>query len=267
MITLQVYFITHDFQQGNLSYPFDFGAANVADIKVYDLDPNLPEGDEGRMTLIPGAYVAPAAGGITKGGTVTLPQNLQVGHQVYIVRVTPKVQTATYLSQQKIRPEAIERSLDILTMIVQEMEGNLSGNVEALFDRVELIEGDVVVLNQSVADLSSSVGNLYTLNTALNGRVGNLEQTTAATNKTVLNIVAKNIEQDNEIRDVRSGLQNHVSAANPHPQYIRKDQIGDITTDGIFEMNEYGDIRIRELITQQRTDFFFINAYGDVAIL
>lgn len=178
------------------SFPFEFGAADMGHIKVYDIDPSLPESDYGHRTLLTCAEIYPNAAGLEYGGFVLTPTPLEIGHVLHIRRETPIIQQTAYQTQREMNPESVEAALDYLTYIIQ--EGPEGSSVETLKNAIAGLTVKVAELDAEKAD------------------AGELAETAARIQDAVDNLGRDKLSADHV---------DQTASPDPHPQYLRKNNL------------------------------------------
>lgn len=181
---------------GVREFPFEFGAMNVADIHVYDINPVLDAGDPLYRVRIADAVINPSGTGIRNGGYAYLPTLPPVGHQVEIIRSTPKVQDRAYQNQQAIPVQSIEDGLDRLTMMAQE---------ETSAELAESIAGEVYNLTQQVEQLAQDKASNAALAAEIAARIAGDQAEATARGQAISQEATARANAD-------AGLQNQVNA-------------------------------------------------------
>lgn len=210
--------VVYNITTADTQYPFDFPADSADDVMVYDLDPDFPEYAEEYRTPLPDAHVIPAPTGIRDGGIVTLITVPAIGHELEIIRVTPRMQQRGYQAQMRIDPKSIEYALDLLTMMIQESVGRdallavyseiyrLEEMVEAKADKAELesVRQALMALITSLQNDKEDKTKVEAIRAALQAAIDDLQA--SKVDKTVFDVEVDRIDADLATRATKDEL-------------------------------------------------------------
>jgi hypothetical protein len=124
-------------------FPFTFPITSASDIKVYYQD------SSGVLNLLTSGYTVNWSDG-DDSGSVTYPVGggstiLPSGCKLVLLRVCDQLQLLDLSQTNGFKKEAIERSLDLLTMIVQQLSEQIERAVKV--DVVETVSPDVLIVS------------------------------------------------------------------------------------------------------------------------
>lgn len=138
-------------------FPFTFPITAVNDIKVYYQDSN------GALSLLTSGYSINWSDG-DNSGSVTYPSGggaaiLPTGCKLILLRVCDLVQLLDLSQTNGFKPAAIERSLDLLTMIVQQLSEQIERAVKVDVAATDTPDDLIAALNSLSASAAAAAGS------------------------------------------------------------------------------------------------------------
>ena len=147
--------ISHLANGATTQFPFPFTVLDSAHLVVTVTDTTVSP--VVATTLSGAQYVA---SGIPGTGTVTISPALPVGRTVTLRRVVPALQQAELENQGGFYPKVVERALDYLTMLVQQVQEQISRSyiapVGASIDAQSYIDGAIVGVTAASATAATA---------------------------------------------------------------------------------------------------------------